>query len=152
MRISLVSANGYARFCQNVAGLLSGSVVVCAFLISTGDIAAMKLCQFHTDRDEEARSDFTCVVSLDFRSVLYTEGSETQIVKLVSIQQTVCVRAGNCLQPCDFFVFCTDRVGAGDCLQPCSVSPYCKHQVGVGGCLHQDGFSPYCTHCLGAGR
>ena len=56
----------------------------------TGDIVAMQVCQFQKDRDEQARSEFPCVVSIDFLRISITEGSKAQVVKFLSVHQYLC--------------------------------------------------------------
>ena len=56
----------------------------------TGDNVAMQVCQYQKDRDEQARSEFPCVVSIDFLRISTTEGSKAQVVKFLSVHQYLC--------------------------------------------------------------
>ena len=65
--------HGYGSLYHNAAGLVFLSVIEFAALMFTGDIVAMQVCQFQKDRDEQARSEFPFVVSIDIRSISSTE-------------------------------------------------------------------------------
>ena len=55
----------YAVHYHNAVWRLFLAAILCAFLISTGDIVAMQVCQFQKDRDEQAWSKFTWGISTE---------------------------------------------------------------------------------------
>ena len=59
-------------------------VVECAFLMSTNDIVAKQARQFQKDRDEQARSESSRVMQLDFRIVLSKEASVMRVVNFLA--------------------------------------------------------------------
>ena len=87
---SFGETHGYGSLYHNAAGLVFLSVIVFAALMFTGDNVAMQVCQYQKDRDEQARREFPCVVSIDFLRISTTEGSKAQVVKFLSVHQYLC--------------------------------------------------------------
>ena len=77
--------HAYGSLYHNAAGFVFLSVIVFAALMFTGDNVAMQVCQYQKDRDEQARSEFPCVVSIDFLRISTTEGSKAQVVKFLPV-------------------------------------------------------------------